>query len=225
MKKHKGNNQLQIEKNDIIRMENFLTLEERVDPKEKTFEKIMFIYSVAIKEIVNKLEIIKDEFKIFYDYDIIDHIKTRIKDPESIKNKMKERGYEFTYKKMIQGINDIAGIRVICPLEKDIFTIRNLIEKVPGIHIIKEKDYVTKPKESGYSSYHMVLEVPVILSQKLMYVKVEVQIRTMAMDFWASLEHKLKYKSKGELSKVNSKELVSYAKVIRKLERKIMMMS
>ena len=170
---------------------------------------------------VNKLEIMKDEFKMFYDYDIIDHIKTRIKTPESIKKKMEERGAELTYQEMIKNINDIAGIRVICPLKKDIYTIRNLIEKLSGIHVLKEKDYVTTPKKSGYSSYHLVLEVPITLSQKTMYVKVEIQIRTMAMDFWSTTEHKIKYKAKNKLSKIDSIKMVQYAKIINKLDEKI----
>lgn len=223
MKKEK--NKLKVKENEMIRMENLLALEEKIEPNEKTFDKIMFTYSIGTKELVNKLEIMKDEFKIFYDYDLIDHINTRIKKPESIKKKMLDRGCELTYQEMIKNINDIAGIRVICPLEKDIFTVRNLIEKLPGVQVLKEKDYVTKPKESGYSSYHLVLEVPITLAQKMMYVKVEVQIRTMAMDFWASLEHKLKYKPTGELSKAGSKELVSYAKMVRKLDRKMMMLN
>ena len=225
MKKNKKQILPQAKKNELIKIENLLSVEEKIEKQSKTFEKVMFIYSVAMKEMVNKLEIMKDEFKMFYDYDIIDHIKTRIKTPESIKKKMEERGAELTYQEMIKNINDIAGIRVICPLKKDIYTIRNLIEKLPGIHVLKEKDYVTTPKKSGYSSYHLVLEVPITLSQKTMYVKVEIQIRTMAMDFWASLEHKMKYKSKGKVTKAKSKELVACAKLVQKLDQKMMMLN
>ena len=182
----------------------------------------MFIYSVAIKELVTKVEIIKEEFKVFYNYDIIDHINTRIKKPESIIKKMQNKNCELTYSQMINSIQDIAGVRVICPLKKDIFTIKNLIVNLPGINIVKEKDYVTKPKKSGYSSYHLILDVPITLSQKVMYIRVEVQIRTMAMDFWASIEHKAKYKSNGAISKSASKELVEYAKIINKMDNEIM---
>ena len=117
--------------------------------------------------------------------------------PESITKKMKDKSLQYTYKEMIKNINDIAGIRAICPIQKDIYSIRNLITKIPGIKVLKEKDYVKNPKKSGYSSYHMIVEIPVTLSQNLMYVKVEIQIRTLAMDFWASLEHQLHYKSIG----------------------------
>ncbi len=209
----------------LLKIENFIEKQEPIKANDKTYEKIMFIYSVAIKELLTKLEILKDEFKIFYDYDIIDHIQTRIKKPESIIKKMQDKGYELTYQMMIENINDIAGIRVICPLKKDIFSVRNLVEKLPGIRLLKEKDYVTNPKKSGYSSYHLIVEVPVTLSQRIIYVKVEIQIRTMAMDFWASLEHKMKYKAKGTITKKTSKELIEYAKIITKLDNKMMLLN
>ena len=209
----------------LLKIENFIEKQEPIKANDKTYEKIIFIYSVAIKELLTKLEILKDEFKIFYDYDIIDHIQTRIKKPESIIKKMQDKGYELTYQMMIENINDIAGIRVICPLKKDIFSVRNLVEKLPGIRLLKEKDYVTNPKKSGYSSYHLIVEVPVTLSQRIIYVKVEIQIRTIAMDFWASLEHKMKYKAKGTITKKTSKELIEYAKIITKLDNKMMLLN
>ena len=210
-------------KNELIRIESLLDTNDEIDINSDNFNKIMFIYSVGIKELQTKIEIMKDEFKIFYDYDLIDHVQTRIKSIESIKKKMQDRGLKFTYKEMIQYINDIAGVRIICPMQKDIFSIRNLIEELSGIRILKEKDYVTNPKKSGYSSYHLVLEVPIVLSQKKLYVKVEVQIRTMAMDFWASLEHRIKYKSNKQLTKAESKDLITYAKMVRKLDNKMML--
>ena len=210
-------------KNELIRIESLLDTNDEIDINSDNFNKIMFIYSVGIKELQTKIEIMKDEFKIFYDYDLIDHVQTRIKSIESIKKKMQDRGLKFAYKEMIQYINDIAGVRIICPMQKDIFSIRNLIEELSGIRILKEKDYVTNPKKSGYSSYHLVLEVPIVLSQKKLYVKVEVQIRTMAMDFWASLEHRIKYKSNKQLTKAESKDLITYAKMVRKLDNKMML--
>ena len=210
-------------KNELIRIESLLDTSDEIDINSDNFNKIMFIYSVGIKELQTKIEIMKDEFKIFYDYDLIDHVQTRIKSIDSIKKKMEDRGLKFTYKEMIQYVNDIAGVRIICPMQKDIFSIRNLIEELPGIRILKEKDYVTNPKKSGYSSYHLVLEVPIVLSQKKLYVKVEVQIRTMAMDFWASLEHRIKYKSNKQLTKAESKDLITYAKMVRKLDNKMML--
>ncbi len=210
------------EKNELITMSTLLRKDEKIEKNTKSFEKIMFLYSVASKELQTKLEIIKDEFKLFYDYDLIDHMQTRIKKPDSIVNKMKSRGLDITYQNMIENINDIAGIRVICPLKKDVFSVRDLVRNIPGVRILKEKDYINNPKKSGYSSYHMILEVPISLSNKHMYVKVEVQIRTMAMDFWASLEHKLKYKPQSEITKASSKELVTCAKMVHKLDNKMM---
>lgn len=211
-------------KEELLKIENCLSSKEKIKVEDKIFEKLMFIYSVAIKEISTKLEILKDEFHTFYDYELIDHINTRIKQPNSIINKMKDKGCELTYAQMIENINDIAGVRVICPLKNDIFTIRNLIEKLPGVKIIKQKDYVTNPKKSGYASYHLIAEVPITLSQKIMYVKVEIQIRTMAMDFWASVEHKAKYKTEIKPTKRSSKELVECAKMISKLDDKMMLL-
>ena len=210
---------------DLVKVENFMQYDGEVETKGNTFQKLMFIYKMGIRELETKLDIIKDEFKIFYDCDLIDHISTRIKSPESIINKMKKKKCELTYKEMIEYINDIAGIRVITPLKKDIYTVRNLIEQIPGLNVLKEKDYIVKPKESGYSSYHMIVEVPVTLSKQVIYVKVEIQIRTMAMDFWASLEHKMKYKSKEKVSNKVSKDLVSYAKIVSKLDNKMMLLN
>ena len=180
------------ENRELEKIENIMEIEIPIDTKSKEFEKVMFIYQVALREISTKLEILKDEFKLFYEYDLIDHINTRIKSPESITKKMKDKSLQYTYKEMIKNINDIAGIRAICPIQKDIYSIRNLITKIPGVKVLKEKDYVKNPKKSGYSSYHMILEIPITLSQNLIYVKVELQIRTLAMDFWASIEHKMK---------------------------------
>lgn len=213
------------EPTDLMQINNFLDYNKKLEVNDKTFEKLMFIYSIAIRELETKIEIMKDEFKIFYNYDLIDHINTRIKTPESIIEKMKKRNLSLNYKEMIKNINDIAGIRIICPLKKDIFSIRNLIKKLPEINILTEKDYVTHPKESGYSSYHLIIEIPVTLSKNIVYVKVEIQIRTIAMDFWASLEHKMKYKPEEELDKKKSKEWINCAKTIQKLDNRMMLLN
>lgn len=213
------------ESTDLIDLKNFLDYNGKVKEKDVTFQKLMFIYKMAIKELNTKIEIFKEEFKTFYDYDLVNHINTRIKSPKSIIQKMKKKECKLTYKEMIENINDIAGIRVVCPLQKDIYSIKNLIQSIPGIETLKEKDYITHPKESGYSAYHIILGVPVMLSKQLIYVKVEVQIRTMAMDFWSSLEHKMKYKTKEEPSKKKSKEWVNCAKAINKLDEKMMLLN
>lgn len=211
--------------NELQKIENLMEIDKIIEPNSKEFEKLMFIYKVAIKEINKKLEILKEESKLFYNYDLIDHINTRIKSPESITNKMKDKSLQYTYKEMIKNINDIAGIRAVCHIQKDIYSIRNLISKIPGVKVLKEKDYVRNPKKSGYSSYHMIIEVPITLAQNFIYVKVEVQIRTLAMDFWASIEHSVKYKTDKEVTKATSKELIQCAKMVNKLDNKMMVLN
>ena len=212
-----------MKKNEIAIIENCIeNKNEKLDVKEEPYEKLMFFYRTALKELEVQMNFIKDEFKIMYNYDLIDHINSRIKEPKSIIKKMEKKGYEKTYLNLIEKINDIAGIRIVCNLKDDIFFIRDLIKNISDIRILKEKDYVTTPKESGYSSYHMIVEVPVRLTQNTIYVKCEIQIRTLAMDFWASFEHKVKYKSDQDISKKASKELVSYAKIINKFDNKMM---
>ncbi len=208
--------------NDLMIIEKCIENQnEKLDVKEEPFEKLMFFYKSALKQLELQMNIIKDEFKLIYNYDLIDHIDTRIKEPKSIVKKMEKKKYDKTYLNLIEKINDIAGIRIVCTLKDDIFFIRDLVKQIPDIHIIKEKDYVTNPKESGYSSYHMIVEVPVKLTQKTIYVKCEIQIRTLAMDFWASFEHKVKYKTKNDVNPKMSKELVSCAKMINKFDTKM----
>lgn len=208
--------------NDLMIIEKCIeNKNEKLDVKEEPFEKLMFFYKSALKQLELQMNIITDEFKLIYNYDLIDHIGTRIKDPKSIIKKMEKKKYDKTYLNLIEKINDIAGIRIVCTLKDDIFFIRDLVKQIPNIHVLKEKDYVTNPKESGYSSYHMIVEVPVKLTQKTIYVKCEIQIRTLAMDFWASFEHKVKYKTKNDVNPKMSKELVSCAKMINKFDTKM----
>ena len=208
--------------NDLMIIERCIeNKNEKLDVKEEPFEKLMFFYKSALKQLELQMNIIKDEFKLIYNYDLIDHMDTRIKEPKSIVKKMEKKKYDKTYLNLIEKINDIAGIRIVCTLKDDIFFIRDLVKQIPDIHILKEKDYVTNPKESGYSSYHMIVEVPVKLTQKTIYVKCEIQIRTLAMDFWASFEHKVKYKTKNDVNPKMSKELVSCAKMINKFDTKM----
>ena len=208
--------------NDLMIIERCIeNKNEKLDVKEEPFEKLMFFYKSALKQLELQMNIIKDEFKLIYNYDLIDHRDTRIKEPKSIVKKMEKKKYDKTYLNLIEKINDIAGIRIVCTLKDDIFFIRDLVKQIPDIHVLKEKDYVTNPKESGYSSYHMIVEVPVKLTQKTIYVKCEIQIRTLAMDFWASFEHKVKYKTKNDVNPKMSKELVSCAKMINKFDTKM----
>ena len=206
---------------DLVDLKNFVDYNQEIKENGETFQKVMCIYKMSLKELNNKVEIYQEEFKTFYNYELIDHINFRIKSPKSIIKKMQDRGAELTYKEMIENINDIAVLRVICQTQKDIYSIKRLIQNIPGIQTLKEKDYIKNPKESGYSAYHIILAVPVVLSTKLIYVKVEVQIRTMAMDVWASLEHKMKYKTQKAITNKQSKEWINCAKAINKIDEKI----
>lgn len=210
---------------NLIDLKNLLDYSQNISEEDETFQKLMIIYKMAIKELNTKIEILKEESKIFYDYDLIDHVNVRIKKTDSILKKMQKKKLDLNYKEMIDNINDIAGMRIICPLQKDIYTVKNLIQSIPGIETFKEKDYISNPKESGYSAYHLIVRVPVMLSQELIYVKVEIQLRTMAMDFWSSLEHKMKYKSKEKPTKKQSREWVNCAKTINKLDTKMMLLN
>lgn len=159
-----------------------------------SWKEVTLIYNSALKQISTKLEILNDEFQHVHRYNPIEHIKSRIKTPESIVKKLKKHGYESTINNMIRYVNDIAGIRVICSFASDIYQIAEMISNQSDIKVISVKDYIVNPKASGYKSYHMLVTVPVYLSDRIADTKVEIQIRTVAMDFWASLEHKLKYK-------------------------------
>ena len=212
-------------KNDLLKLDNFLTESDKINSSEETFNKLMFIYSAALKQLETKMEILQDEFKYFYGCTVIDHVKTRIKRPESIIKKMESKNYDLTYRNLIEQVNDVAGLRVICPLKDDIFSVVDIIKNMPDINVIKEKDYVTNPKKSGYSSYHLVVEILVPIMKKTIPVKVEIQIRTLAMDFWASLEHDLKYKTNNKISKKISSELVKCAKMINKMDNQMVTIS
>lgn len=193
-----------------------------IDVKDKDFNIIMSIYKEALNQVYNDLTEIQNQLKNLYGYDIINNISTRIKTLDSIINKMKKKNYKINYKNLINNINDIAGIRVICPLKDNIYTVKNIIENMDNIKILEEKDFISKPKKSGYSGYHIIVETPVNILNNTFLVKVEIQIRTMAMDFWSTNEHKIKYKSNKKISKFDSKKLVYYAKILNILDNKIM---
>lgn len=188
----------------------------------RNFNLLMSVYEIALKQVEEEMTQIKESFNKIYGYDIINNITARIKAPNSIVNKMQKKHYEMNYKNLIENINDIAGIRVICPLKNDIYKTVNVIKQIPNVRIIKVKDYIKKPKESGYSGYHLIVETDVEIKGETIPVKVEIQLRTMAMDFWATNEHKMKYKSTKKLSFWDSKKLTIYAKLVNFLDNKIM---
>ena len=187
-----------------------------------SWKEVTLIYKAALKMITTKMEILNDEFQHVHRYNPIEHIKARIKTPESIVKKLKRDGHESTIDNMIKYINDIAGIRVICSFTSDIYRIADMIREQRDIRVIAVKDYITFPKSSGYKSYHMIVTVPVYLSDRTVDTKVEIQIRTVAMDFWASLEHKIHYKFEGDAPEHIRNELVECAKMVSDLDARML---
>ena len=186
------------------------------------WKEVMLIYSSALKQISTKLEILNDEFQHVHRYNPIEHIKSRVKTPESIVKKLKKHGYESTIQNMVEYINDIAGIRVICSFTSDIYQIAEMIRNQSDIKVISIKDYIVNPKKSGYKSYHMLVTIPVYLSDRIVDTKVEIQIRTVAMDFWASLEHKINYKFEGNAPDHIRNELVECARMVAELDERML---
>ena len=193
-----------------------------INVKEQEFQKIMHIYEMAMTQVKDDLENAKNSLSNFYQYDVINNINCRVKTPDSIIKKMKRKQYDLNYKNLIENVEDIAGIRVVCPFKNDVFKVVKYIEENPNLEILQKKDYITKPKKSGYSGYHIIAQTPVNIGDAFANVKTEIQIKTMAMDFWSSTEHKLKYKAKNKLSKADSKKMVKYAKIINKMDNEIM---
>lgn len=183
---------------------------------------VVLLYSSALKEIGTKLEILNDEFQHVHQYNPIEHIKSRLKTPESIVNKLKRRGYEVTIANMVKHVNDIAGVRIICSFTSDIYRIADMMARQNDISVLSIKDYIKNPKDSGYKSFHMIVSVPIFLSYGTMETKVEIQIRTVAMDFWASLEHKINYKYDGTVPEHIKRELSECAEMVSDLDAKMM---
>lgn len=158
------------------------------------FRELMMMYNCAIKEVRTKIEVLSEEFQVKSQRNPIGTIKSRIKEPMSIFEKAKRKNYELTFESLRNNMQDIAGIRVICPFIEDIYCVAEMLTNQDDIRMLKIKDYIQHPKDNGYRSLHIVVEVPIFLSDRKEYMCVEVQIRTIAMDFWASLEHQIHYK-------------------------------
>lgn len=190
-----------------------------------SWREVTLIYSAALKQVQTKIEILNDEFQHVHQYNPIEHVKARIKTAESIVKKLKRQGYESTIDNMVKYINDIAGIRVICSFTSDIERIASMIEKQKDIRVLAVKDYLTFPKASGYKSYHMIVTVPVYLSDRIVDTKVEIQIRTVAMDFWASVEHKIHYKFEGDAPDHIRNELIECARMVSDLDARMLQLN
>ncbi len=162
--------------------------------RSREFTELMTYYNCAIMEIETKLRVLDAEFSLQYDRNPFESIETRLKNPVSIVEKMQSRGLELTCAAMERQIFDIAGIRVICSFKEDIYKLSDLLVRQDDVLLISRKDYIEKPKPNGYRSLHMLLDIPIFLAEGKRHMKVEVQFRTIAMDFWASVDHKLRYK-------------------------------
>ena len=191
------------------------------DSDVDNWKEVTLIYNSALKQISTKLEILNDEFGHVHRYNPIEHIKSRIKTSESIVKKLRKHGHESTIQNMVRYVNDIAGIRVICSFTSDIYQIADMISRQRDVTVLYVKDYIKNPKPNGYKSYHMVITIPVYLSDGPVETKVEVQIRTVAMDFWASLEHKIYYKFEGEGPAYLQQELKACADMVDMLDAKM----
>ncbi len=196
-----------------------------LDPKQQgnvkymqKFDQLMMMYNCAIREIRTKLEVLNDDLGARYERNPIEHINARIKSPESIAKKLKNKNLPICSDSIPNNLNDVAGIRVICSFIDDIYTIAGMLIRQDDVRLVKMKDYIEHPKPNGYRSLHLILEVPVFFADVTRPMRVEVQIRTIAMDFWASLDHHLRYKKNVKDAQEIENELRRCADVISKTD-------
>ncbi len=173
---------------------NYSVSPEQFIQNTKKFNDLMMMYRCTVREIRTKLEVLDDEFSATYKRNPISSIKSRIKSPVSIYNKLKKLGYEFNEENIRTKLHDVAGVRVICSFINDIYAIAKLLSDQDDITVVEIRDYIKNPKPNGYRSYHMIVDIPVFFSSGKTMMRAEIQIRTIGMDFWASLEHQLRYK-------------------------------
>lgn len=185
------------------------------------FNELMMQYQAAIKEVSTKLEILKSDFQMRNHRNSIESIQSRIKKPASILKKLSSRGIDASLETIRSQLNDVAGIRVICPFIDDIYAVADMLARQDDITVLAVKDYIKNPKPNGYRSYHMIVEVPVFFSNYKQPMRVEVQIRTVAMDFWASLEHQMRYKNNSEASRSICDDLKKCADTIARTDEEM----
>lgn len=199
-----------------------MTIQEEVAAQTEDWRRSQLMFSSALKEIGTKIDILNSEFVHSHRYNPIEHVTQRIKSPDSIARKLKRMGFEPTIANMEKQLYDIAGIRIICSFTSDIYRIAGMIARQDDVVVLKIKDYIKHPKENGYKSYHMVVSVPIYLSTGMETARVEIQIRTIAMDFWASLEHKIYYKFEGNAPEHIYDELKECADIINTLDQRML---
>lgn len=195
---------------------------EEIIEEISNFKEIMLMYNSAIREVTTKLEILNDELSANDGKNPIQFIKSRVKKPMSIVNKLQKLEKEISVESIIESLNDVAGIRVISSFVDDVYKIADMLVNQDDIILIEAKDYIKNPKPNGYRSYHLIIEVPVFFSQKKQWVRVEIQIRTVAMDFWASLEHQVKYKKNLKDAELIEEELKACAETIAETDIRMM---
>ncbi len=185
------------------------------------FKELMMMYDCAIKETSARFEILNSELLVRNNHSPISFIKSRLKKPESILNKLKRRGYAVTVQNIRRCLDDVAGIRIICAFIDDIYDVMGMFQIQDDIRILQVKDYIKNPKPNGYRSFHMIAEIPVFFSKGKVFMKVEIQIRTIAMDFWASLEHQMKYKKDVDYASLIVNELSECADIINQTDMRM----
>lgn len=190
--------------------------------EEEEWNRALLLYNAVLKEICTKIEILNNEFKLAHQYNPIEHISSRIKSADSIARKMRMNNRELTVENIIRYVNDVAGVRIICSFTSDIYRIADAIAKQNDVTVLKVKDYIANPKPNGYTSYHMIVTIPIFLSNDVIDTKVEIQIRTIAMDFWASLEHKIYYKFEGNAPEYISRDLRECSGIVSMLDAKML---
>lgn len=185
------------------------------------FQRLMAYYRCAMMEIETKFKVLNEEFSLQHDRNPINSIKTRLKKMPSILEKMERKNYPRTVAAVEEYLNDVAGIRVVCAFEEDVYSLADALLKQDDIILLQKKDYIANPKENGYRSLHLIVAVPIFLENEKRMMKVEIQLRTIAMDFWASLEHQLRYKKDKEFTKEMEQELYECAKMSMDLDARM----
>ncbi|UOQ48505.1 GTP pyrophosphokinase family protein [Gracilibacillus caseinilyticus] len=183
--------------------------------------RFMMVYKFALEEVHTKINILQQEFQYMHDYNPIEHVKSRVKSPESILKKIRKKDIPLSITEIQENIRDIAGIRINCSFKKDIYRISQMLENQKDITVIQKKDYIINPKSNGYRSMHLIIQIPIFMSDRVENVFVEIQIRTIAMDFWASLEHKIYYKYNKDIPDRLKAELKDAASSATELDRKM----
>ncbi|NGP44820.1 GTP pyrophosphokinase family protein [Bacillaceae bacterium SIJ1] len=195
-------------------IEQFSNLKEEVT-------RFLMKYKFALDEMMTKIKILQEEFQYVHSYHPIEHTKSRLKSPESLLSKLQRKGLQLTLNNAEKHVHDIAGIRILCSFISDIYAIADMLQQQKDIQLLQTKDYIKKPKQNGYRSLHLLLKVPVFMSDRTEEVCVEVQIRTVAMDFWASLEHKMYYKYQGSAPPKMQEEIKEAAEQVNALDRRM----